>query len=711
MPSFTFDKSIPTEASQQIANFVVDNHNISWVAFQPGGGVRFSIVTTQTFFNRNISPECHDQMVAFRNAGQKIVCVAFKPGSQGFSIVTDQTFFNRNIPPECHDQMVAFRNAGQKIVCVAFTPANNGFCIVTDQTFFNRNIPQECHDQMVAYKNAGHKILCVAFTASGAGFSIITNQTFTNRNIPQECHERMSLARSSVGPLRMVAFDPDGDGWVVITAYQPPAYSTDNLLQVTGSGQTTSLELTGLEFDTSAQVKNLTGSTVTIDRAYPMLAASGGWSYDVVGNNAVPTKIGSAGPSIGANANISTGLGHAIFSAPVTHFVYRFQAHSGAKKQDAFAKLPIVGTGHGSPSDFDFDLPVAIALQEPIDVFPLDDGQNQITLLGQLINGSNRPINLKYWHFTIESAGEVIYSEDLSSTFAVINHPAAVIPFLYGLQLPNNFATGRLTIDAIIEIGGKSYAVRRQANLAKNVVGDLLAPIEGKWHFGNGIGQLNWQPHYGDPCQRYAYDIGILKKVGGNITTFDGPANKNESFFCWDKPIFAMASGTVIQVVDNFPDHFGREANPANPNNVNNVVMIRHNDQRISLYFHLRQNSAKVAVGQSITAGTLIGRVGNAGGSSEPHLHFDMRSRDAAGRGRAWPMMFTNLTQAGGGAVQGVPRGSKEFVALAASLMPQQATMQEPGLHEIRVQAGTTKLATDEPGLVRCGLSHGPIIL
>jgi murein DD-endopeptidase MepM/ murein hydrolase activator NlpD len=46
---------------------------------------------------------------------------------------------------------------------------------------------------------------------------------------------------------------------------------------------------------------------------------------------------------------------------------------------------------------------------------------------------------------------------------------------------------------------------------------------------------------------------------------------------------------------------------------------------------HLREGSLRVAPGQSLAAGDLIGAVGNSGNTTEPHLH--VHAVDAHGAG------------------------------------------------------------------------------
>ncbi|KAM6513152.1 hypothetical protein FALCPG4_015617 [Fusarium falciforme] len=215
-----FSRGIPAECHEKMKAFANAGHRINWVAFPPGGGNSWSIVTNRTFFNRNIPEECHEKMRTFLDAGHAILCVAFPPGGgNSWSIVTNRTFFNRNIPEECHEKMRTFLNAGHAILCVAFPPGGgNSWSIITDRTFFNRNIPDECHEKMNALVAGGVSIRSVGFPKAGGNrWSIVGSTAFFNRNIPAECHRVMrAITGSGLGPLRAVAFHPDG-GFVVFS--------------------------------------------------------------------------------------------------------------------------------------------------------------------------------------------------------------------------------------------------------------------------------------------------------------------------------------------------------------------------------------------------------------------------------------------------------------------------------------------------------------
>jgi hypothetical protein len=59
-----------------------------------------------------------------------------------------------------------------------------------------------------------------------------------------------------------------------------------------------------------------------------------------------------------------------------------------------------------------------------------------------------------------------------------------------------------------------------------------------------------------------------------------------------------------------------------------NLVEVAHGGGVVSMYAHL--SALSVRVGQSVSTGTRIGRVGSTGESTGPHLHFEVRVRGAA---------------------------------------------------------------------------------
>lgn len=84
-------------------------------------------------------------------------------------------------------------------------------------------------------------------------------------------------------------------------------------------------------------------------------------------------------------------------------------------------------------------------------------------------------------------------------------------------------------------------------------------------------------------------------------------------------PVLAARNGMVIQREHGFEgagldyEKFAQRANH---------IRVLHDDGSMAVYAHLQPDSVSVAVGRRVRAGQVIGRAGNTGFSSGPHLHF-----------------------------------------------------------------------------------------
>ena len=165
----------------------------------------------------------------------------------------------------------------------------------------------------------------------------------------------------------------------------------------------------------------------------------------------------------------------------------------------------------------------------------------------------------------------------------------------------------------------------------------LEFPLRGEWYVAHGGSTVLTNHHHVSVSQRYALD---LIQLGADGRSYKGNCRDVTSYYAWDSPVYAPIGGKAIAVVEGLPDQPIGATDPANPAG-NHVVLETPEGVHIWLA-HLRQGSFVVKVGESIHTGQLIGRVGNSGNSTEPHLHIHAEiSRDSVRVGI--PILFTSL--------------------------------------------------------------------
>jgi hypothetical protein len=181
----------------------------------------------------------------------------------------------------------------------------------------------------------------------------------------------------------------------------------------------------------------------------------------------------------------------------------------------------------------------------------------------------------------------------------------------------------------------------------------LICPFRGK-----GIVGQDWITnggHAGGHGGDYGTDFSVdLSGLDQNYAPQINGANENASDAGWGRELLAPAAGTVTYARNDVPDnpHPGSEPDinlfaalhdPALAYDVGNCVIIDHGNSEYSVLGHMQQGSVTVKVGDRVAAGQVIGKLGNSGDSTGPHLHYQFQSGSQLYNGQPLPFRFQNI--------------------------------------------------------------------
>ncbi len=188
-------------------------------------------------------------------------------------------------------------------------------------------------------------------------------------------------------------------------------------------------------------------------------------------------------------------------------------------------------------------------------------------------------------------------------------------------------------------------------------------PLEGSWLMrgmpANGVLDHH---RFGIPNE-FGVDF---SRFGPNGETFRNDGTKASDFYGFGEKVLASADGTVVAINNSAVQEWTR-FNPAKGESQEefqaryfrelkegfqgyasgwvggNYVIIKHAEKEYSSYFHLKEKSVRVQVGDEVKRGQHIGNVGNTGDSFEVHLHFQLNDNADFANGRSLPFSFENI--------------------------------------------------------------------
>lgn len=168
-------------------------------------------------------------------------------------------------------------------------------------------------------------------------------------------------------------------------------------------------------------------------------------------------------------------------------------------------------------------------------------------------------------------------------------------------------------LGALAVLPGYGYGDERAVSLRFPLGG-------GPWYVVHGGNRPALNYHNVDRAQRYAIDVVGLNALGVRARgLFPEDPARYEAF---GTRIASPCAGEVVDAGDGMPDHRPSGTDRENPAGNHVVVRCGGAGPGVDVALaHMERGSVAVTRGDRVEEGQTLGRLGNSGNSSEPHLH------------------------------------------------------------------------------------------
>ncbi|WP_077800845.1 M23 family metallopeptidase [Streptomyces sp. JHA26] len=225
-----------------------------------------------------------------------------------------------------------------------------------------------------------------------------------------------------------------------------------------------------------------------------------------------------------------------------------------------------------------------------------------------------------------------------------------------------------------------SRSARRRIDKQPPAPVEVAPPVTGRWSALNS--PADKVPSHGTHhlAQTYAIDIAAEPADGPSRPApvwFWPVAHRNEAYPAFGASLHAVADATVVHAEDGQRDHLSRSSLlgvlyfwliegvcrmlGGSRRIVGNHVVLDLGGGTYALYAHVRRGSLEVRAGDRVVAGQVLGRCGNSGNSTQPHVHFQLMDGPDVDTARGVPFSWRGV---------GVPHGGEVFTVGADAAVP-----------------------------------------
>jgi hypothetical protein len=146
--------------------------------------------------------------------------------------------------------------------------------------------------------------------------------------------------------------------------------------------------------------------------------------------------------------------------------------------------------------------------------------------------------------------------------------------------------------------------------------------------------------------ERFAIDFVRLDR---DRRLFSGPVGSLSSYAYYGADVLSVADGVVVRTHDGEPEQTPPDFPPPfDPETAGgNWLVVRIGHGQYAAFAHLQPGSLTVRPGDRVRSGQVLGRLGNSGSTTAPHLHFQVMDRPSVGGADGRPYEFARFRSAG----------------------------------------------------------------
>ena len=148
---------------------------------------------------------------------------------------------------------------------------------------------------------------------------------------------------------------------------------------------------------------------------------------------------------------------------------------------------------------------------------------------------------------------------------------------------------------------------------------ELEFPLKnGTYYVGQGGDHVQINYHHPYLAQQYAIDIIKLNRVGARASGIY--PKQPDRYVIYGDELYSPCTGNVVEARNHLPDLAPPDTDSERPEG--NYINLYCEGEDVNVYIaHMQKGSVAAEEGDNVQKGQFIGKVGNSGNTTEPHLH------------------------------------------------------------------------------------------